>query len=122
MRVGPEHELLVALRARKPDAFLDQAPAEPGTAGGRLDEQQAQARLALVVHHEHAADALAVALRDPAALALRIEVLEEVLDDSGAQRLELRTPSVLLVVEHRVAIDHPAHVAGAVLAQRDLAG
>src|SRR5580765_41565 len=110
MRVGPQHELPVTLLARKPDALLDQAPAEAAAARGRLDQQQAQPRFALVVDDEDAADALAVAFGDPAALALRVEVLEEVLDDPGDQRLEARAPAVLLVVEHRVALRHPAHV------------
>src|SRR6185436_18571275 len=101
-------QLPVALRAREGDAFLDQPPPEAGAARRRLDQQEAEPRRALVVDDEDAADALAVALGDPAALALRVEVLEEVLDDAGDQRLEARAPPILLVVEHRVALGHPA--------------
>ena len=46
VRVRPEHQLPVALRARERDALLDQAPAKAGAARRRLDEQQPQPRLA----------------------------------------------------------------------------
>src|SRR5438067_13077494 len=59
------------------------------------------------------------ALGDPAAAAPWIEVAQELGDDVGDQRLEQRAPTVLLLVEDAVALDHPAHVAGTVRPQRD---
>ena len=50
----------------------------------------------LILDHEHAAHRLAVHLGDPAALALRIEVIEEIRHDPGHQRLEALVPAVLL--------------------------
>ena len=88
----------------------------------RLNEQQAQlGGRAALIHHEDRADALAVALGNPAALALGIELAQEFGDDVGHQRLEQRAPAVLLAVEHAVALDDPAHVARPMRAQCDLA-
>jgi 2-deoxy-D-gluconate 3-dehydrogenase len=114
--------LPVALLPRKTDALLDQARAEPRAAGGGLDQQQAQARVRLpVVDDEDAAEALPVSLRDPAALARRILLLEEVLHDPRHQRLELRAPAPFGEIHRRVAFHYPAHVAGPRFAQDDLA-
>src|SRR5439155_290127 len=72
-------------------------------------------------HTPHArADALAAALGDPAALARRIEVLDEPGDDPGHQRLEALVPAVFLGVERAVPLHHPAQVAGTMFAQQDL--
>ena len=82
------------------------------------DEQQPQPRdLGRVLRQEDRAEALAVAFGDPAALILGIEIVEEVGDDLRAQPLEILGPSVFLRVEHGVARDDPAEVAGARLAQ-----
>src|SRR4051812_21481515 len=42
MGMRPQHELPIALGARKGHAFLDEPAAEARAARGRLDEQQAQ--------------------------------------------------------------------------------
>src|SRR5262249_28223104 len=71
--VRPQGDHAVAGRAREPLALRDEPRADADATCGRLDEQQAQlghGRAAL--DHEHAPDALAVLLRDPAALARRI--------------------------------------------------
>ena len=87
----------------------------PEAARRRLDEQQAKLRDRLRFgNDEDRADDLSVALGDPAALALRIEVVDEVGDDARDEGLEAFVPAVLLGVEHAVAMDDPAHVAGAV--------
>src|SRR5215210_9016180 len=71
-------------------AFLDQAPAKLQSAGARIDDQQAKFgdRLGLA-HNEYRADAFALELRDPAALALRVEILDELGSNLTDQRLEL---------------------------------
>src|SRR5258706_8786871 len=120
--VGPQHHPPVAPGAREADALLHQARAEAGAARRRLDEQQAQARGALaVIHAEHAAEALAVALGDPAVLARPIQLLEEILDDARHQRLERGAPAPFAAVDHRVALHPPAHVARPVRTKDDLA-
>src|SRR2546430_5562608 len=59
-------------------AFLDQARAELQSSGPRIDDQQAElCDLVVLSDHEGRADALAVELGDPAALAARIEVFDE---------------------------------------------
>ena len=71
------------------DAFLDEPPAEAPAAHMRLDEKQAQLRRGRAfLHQEHRADRLARLLGDPAALALLVEVLQELGDDLGDQRFE----------------------------------
>src|SRR5437016_7513375 len=121
IRLRPEHELAVALGARKGDAFFDQPPAEPAAARRGLDDQQAQlGGRSRLLDDEHRADALAAALGDPAALARRIEVLDEPGDDPGHQRLEALVPAVFLGVERAVPLHHPAQVAGTMFAQQDL--
>jgi len=70
-------------------------------------------------HDEHTAGALAVALRDPRALARGVEALEEFRRDLGDHRLERDVPPVLARVERAVARHDPAEVAGPVRAQRE---
>src|SRR5438874_9836257 len=88
----------------------------------RLDNQEPQLGAARAfLHHEYRADRLAVHLGDPAALALRVEVLDEFGGDLGDQRLEAHAPAVFLLVDRAVRPDHPAHVTGPVWAQLELA-
>src|ERR1700744_3011382 len=54
--------------------------------------------------------ALAVDLGDPAALPDRIEVRDELVDDSCNQRLERFVPSILFGIAETLLIDHPAHI------------
>src|SRR3954470_22578578 len=107
--VRPQHHLSITARPGEGDALLDQPPAEARSPRARLKQEQPQFRDFLLVFDEkHATDTLAVHFRDPAALARRVEFLQEVLDDLGDQGLEARAPAVLLEVERRVALDHPA--------------
>ena len=95
----PQPHAAVADLAREADALVDQPRADAEPARLRLDQQQPQLGDAssTALDQEHAADVLAVALGDPAALALRIEAPHEARHDLGDQRLELarrsRTPA-----------------------------
>ena len=110
----------VAGPAREADALVDEPLADAEPARARLDEQQSQlGHLLRLPDEEHGADDLAVAFGDPAALARRIEVVEEVGDDARDERLELGVVAPLARVERAVAVDDPAHVARLVRAQQD---
>ena len=86
-------------------------------ARARFDEQQPELRDGVALPDaEDRADPLAVELGDPAALALRVEVLDELRDDRRDERLEALVPAVLLPVERAVTLDDPAHVPGPVRA------
>src|SRR6185312_13654852 len=63
-------------------------------------------------------DVGAVALRDPAAFARRIEVCDEVANDAGDQPFEPLVPAILLGIEHAVSVHDPPHVAGLVPTQQ----
>jgi hypothetical protein len=87
---------------------------------GRVDEQDPQLRGRLVLTHaEHAADPLAVKLRDPRRLAIRVVIDRVVGDDLGDERLEVGVPAELAVVLLTVRHHHPAEVAGAVQRAND---
>src|SRR5258708_19637889 len=80
--LGPECDLAVARFARKAQSLLDQpgADAEPARLG--LDQKEAQPRdLRRFPHQQDRADILALALGDPAALALGVVVAYEGPDD-----------------------------------------
>src|SRR3954466_7606044 len=101
----PEHELRVAGRPRERNALLHQPPSQAGTPGGRVNEEQAELRSRSVFFYDKDAPHPAAGLfRDPATLACRIEVLQEILDDLRDERLERRAPAVLLVVKRGVAL------------------
>src|SRR5439155_5686553 len=113
--VGPEHDLAIAYLPGEADAFADQARPDPETTRGRLDQEQAQlGHAARPLDEEDRADDFALALRDPAALALGVVALDELGDDVGDQRLEARIPPVFSGVQYTVAMHHPSHVAGPV--------
>src|SRR5439155_26087059 len=115
------HGPAVSLGTRYVYSFHGQPPADPASARLGLDDQQAQlCGRSRLLDDEHRADALATAFCDPAALARRIEVLDEPGDDPGHQRLEALVPAVFLGVERAVPLHHPAQVAGTMLAQQDL--
>src|SRR3954470_16829065 len=123
--VRPEDELAVAATAGEGDAFLDQPLAEALPPDLRLDEQQPQlCDVAAFIDHKHRADALDMlidaAFGDPAALALGVELAQELADDVGNERLEQGTPAVFAFVQDAVALHHPPHVAGPMRPQRDL--
>src|ERR1700694_699422 len=119
IRLRPQRELPVALRAREGDAFVDQALADAPAARLRLDQKQAQlcGRCGLL-DDERRADALAGPFGGPAALQLGIEVSYELGHDLGHQRLEALVPAVLLGVQRAVTVHHPAEIAGTVRTQR----
>src|SRR3954467_12201745 len=74
----PEHDLAVPARPRECHAFGHELLAESEAARSRLDDEQPELRDRLRFgDQENAADVLAVALGDPAALARRIEMLDE---------------------------------------------
>ena len=121
--VGPQHQLGVTLGAGEGDAFVGQPPAQAQPARGGRQDQQAQQRLRRAfAHHEDRAHALAVQLGDPAALPRRVVRAQHARDDLGHQRLEFAVPAELAGVQRAVLLDHPAHVAGARLAQHGGAG
>src|SRR5512138_3665306 len=70
MALRPQHDLAVADTAREGDAGAGEAPAQPGAAGNRIDNEQAQFRRLPVFRDEkYRSHHPAVSLRDPAALA-----------------------------------------------------
>ena len=72
-------------------------------------------------HAEHGADRSAVTFGDPAALAARIELADELGTDLGQQRLERTVPAVFAGVQHGLAMDDPADIADAEVAQDERA-
>src|SRR5207247_1247144 len=101
--VRPKGELAIPCCARETDAFGDESRANAEAARLRLDEQEAKFRDGLgLPDAEHAARALVIDLGDPAALALAIEVGDELRDDVRDERLERFVPPVLLPVERAV--------------------
>src|ERR1700720_2929931 len=110
--MGVEVDFAVAATPREPDAFSDQPAAEAQPAGLRLDQEEAQPGHPVgLLDQADGADGLAVALGDPATLALGVELADELRDDLGDQRLEALVEPVLLRVEDAVTVDDPAHVA-----------
>src|SRR5262245_62941775 len=112
--LGPQRDLAVARLARKAQRLLHQsgADAEPARLG--LDQEKAQPRdLLCVPHQQNRSDILALALGDPAALALAIMVADEGRDDFRRQRFDPLVPAVFLPVKRAVTGHDPTHVAGA---------
>src|SRR5580765_4580957 len=111
--IGPERDLPVAHLAGEALALGDEARADAEAARRRLDEQEPELGHGLrVSDEEDRADDLAVLLGHPAALALRIEALDEPGGDLRHHRLESLVEAVLTRVQDGVAVDHPAHVPG----------
>src|SRR3954463_148875 len=74
----PQSHGRVARGLAEAQALLDQPPAEPAPARLRIENEQAQlGDLVGLAHRKHRADALAVKFGDPAALALCVEILDE---------------------------------------------
>jgi hypothetical protein len=118
--VGPQPDAPVAGPARAAFALVDQRVAQAQAARRRFDEQHAQLRgarlgglggLVAGLHQEHAADAGAVALGDPAGLSHGVELLDEARRDLRHKGLETQVPAVFLRVQRAVARHHPAQVA-----------
>ena len=110
--VRPQHHPLIAVRAGKPDADIDQTAAEPMPASGRIDEEDAQLRRTVIRGNaEDAADALAPEFRDPRCFPGRIMLAGVVSHDAGDQCLEGAIPTELPRVELAVRGNDPAEVA-----------
>src|SRR5437660_682879 len=119
----PQPHLAVTGGTREADALVHQTAADAQPARLRLDQEQAQLADRLCrLDQKDASHTLAMALGDPAPLALGVEVIDESGDDAGHERLEVLVPAVLLGVQRAVPLDHPAHVAGAWLTQHAVAG
>jgi hypothetical protein len=71
------------------------------------------------LHHKHRADPLAIHLGDPAALAMRVELCDELRHDARDQGFEALIPAVFTRIELAVRLHHPAHVARPMAAQND---
>src|SRR5688500_5024016 len=95
----PERDAAVAGGARESDALVDQAGPDPEPARAGIDEEEPKLRgLVRVSDDEDAAGVLAIDLGDPAAIASRVEPLDERGHDLGDERLE----SVVVTVLPRV--------------------
>ena len=118
----PQDDALIARRARETHTLADQHPPQPEAARLGLHQQQAQFRGAALARHQENAPQTAArrTLCDPAALARRVELADEIGSDPRHQCLELLVPAIFPEIQRAVALDHPAHVPGAVRAQRHL--
>src|SRR5439155_19126116 len=95
------------------DALIDEPLADAQPARRWFHEQEPQLRDSRgLANQKDGPDDLAIFFGDPAALALRIIVLEEFGNDLGDQRLEPLVPSELVRVQGGMAVDHPPHVSG----------
>jgi len=113
--VRPQSDLCVTFSPREAHALINKLGAQPESARFRVHQQQAQPRdIGLVVFHQHdAADILAIHLDDPAALALGIEIVDEIGDDLRTQALKRFGPAILTPIKFGVARHDPAEIAGA---------
>lgn len=103
--MGPQRNLCVSHSARKAVALVDEPRAQTQPARlGVYKEQPDTCRAGLIIlHQHHAADIFAVQLRDPASLALCVEVVDEIGDDLRAEPFERVAPTVLLEIEFGMA-------------------
>ena len=112
--LGPQPDLAIASGAGEVQQVVDQAHADALTARVRLDQEQTQlAHFLRGFDQEHTANRHAAPLGDPAVFMARIRVLDELGHDARHQGFKLLVEAVLMGVQHRVALDHPAHVTGA---------
>ncbi len=111
--VRPERDHAVTGPPGEADAFVYEPAADAQSTRRRLDIEKTESRDSLrILHTKDRADYFAVALGDPAPLALRIEALKEFCGDFGDEGFELLVPAVLLVVEHALPVNDPADVSG----------
>ena len=116
----PQRERPVSALAREAHALGDEMPAESQSARLRVDDQQPQLRhRRRLANEEYRTDALTVALGDPAPLAARIELQDELGRDVRDQRFEALVPAVFAPVDLPVGRHDPSHVAGTVPTQRE---
>src|ERR1700737_2767741 len=84
--VGPQRDLAIAPRAGEADALGDEPAADAEPARPGLDIEQAQfGDLLALLDEEYGTGDRTLALGDPAALAVGVEVLDEPGGDPGAQ-------------------------------------
>ena len=95
----PQNHLVVSRPAGEADTFVNELSADAQAARFRFDVEQPQLRsVAGRVGDENRAHSVSLALRDPAAFAPGIVVLDEPRDDLGGQRFIASVPTVLLDV------------------------
>src|SRR6266581_4685324 len=111
LALGPQHKLLVVRLPREANAFVDEPSAEAHASRHWLDEQQAQlGHSGGFFDEKHRADDFTLFFSDPAAFSPRIEFAQKVGADPRHQRLELFVVSVLVCIQHTMAVNHPADV------------
>lgn len=119
--VGPENDFAVIRLSGKAHAFPYQAGAQAESAGLWLDHQQTKLSDGLgLSDQKYATDDVSVPFGDPAALMLRIVVLNKPRHNLRNQRLEPLVPAVLLRLQHAMAMNDPSHVAWAVASEQVL--
>src|SRR5581483_7072080 len=112
LTVRPEGDLAVPGLAREPDALVDEAATDAEAARALVDDQEAElGSRGRFLDEAHRPDVLAVHLGNPAALARRVEALEEIGGDPRHDRLEARIVPVLARVDRAVLLHDPAQVA-----------
>src|ERR1700737_840562 len=95
--VGPQRDLAIAPLAGKADALGDEPAADPEPPRRGLDIEQTQFGLLVALFdEEYGTGDRTLALGDPAALAVGVEILDERRRDPRAQRLEGLVEAVFL--------------------------
>ena len=118
----PERHSFVTAGAGEGDALCHQRFSKTKTTRSRFNKKHAQLGNAFafrMTDKKDAAETLAIALGDPAALAPRIEVSDEVGGDAGNEGFESLVPAVVLRIHDAIARDYPAHVAGAMRTENE---
>src|SRR5262249_57762466 len=94
------------------DELIEEGDSSTQPARGGLYKQQSQLSHGFrVPHQEDRADRLAVALGNPASLALFVKALKKGPGDFRHQALKGGVPPILLRVQCAMARDHPANIA-----------
>ena len=96
---------------REVDTLLDKAAADAEPARGRLYEKQPElGDLVRFVHEKDASNAVGLALSDPAVLALRVVIADEVSGDFFHEILKPVIPSVFFGVDLAMPPYYPLDV------------
>ena len=120
LAVGPEEDSPVLRGAGESGALADQAPAQTCTSGGWIDQEQTELGgigVFAIFHEEDAAQAVRAIFGDPAALAGRVVVIDEIGCYAGDQGFEGFVPAVFGGVDFAVPLDDPADVSGAMVTE-----
>src|SRR5438552_5912994 len=116
--LGPKENLFVASLTTKVHTLGNQAAADTQPSRTWLNQEQPKLRRRLrFLDKKNCADALAMFLRDPTALVLRIEILDEPRDNLRNQSFEAFIVTVFLPVKLAMALHDPSHISGLVLAK-----